>query len=244
MGNSRWFFTLSGTILLVGALAIGGRGINFGIDFVSGTQIQVALERPATVAQVASAIESLHLQEREASIGIPVVQQVVEPPRPKATPRDTLPDRDQDARRTQQIGDVGQPRTGPRPARQRASASARVASTTPRSGRASGKTVEQQRGDRDHRLAAGDQRLYRAALPVEVRGAGADRADARPVDHGRRVRAHREGGDGLDGGGPADDLGLLALRHDHRLRPRPRERRRRCRTPRSRRSSTARCRRC
>src|SRR4029077_14210139 len=36
MGNSRWFFTLSGTILLVGALAIGGRGLNFGIDFEIG----------------------------------------------------------------------------------------------------------------------------------------------------------------------------------------------------------------
>ena len=40
MGASRWFFTLSGVILLVGALAIGGRGLNFGIDFKSGTQIQ------------------------------------------------------------------------------------------------------------------------------------------------------------------------------------------------------------
>ena len=56
MGNSRWFFSLSGTILLIGALAIGGRGINFGIDFVSGTQIQVVLDRPATVSQVQSTI--------------------------------------------------------------------------------------------------------------------------------------------------------------------------------------------
>ena len=36
MGASKWFFSLSGTILLVGALAIGGRGLNFGIDFKSG----------------------------------------------------------------------------------------------------------------------------------------------------------------------------------------------------------------
>ncbi len=47
MGASRWFFSLSGTILLIGALAIGGKGLNFGIDFESGTQIQVALVRPA-----------------------------------------------------------------------------------------------------------------------------------------------------------------------------------------------------
>jgi SecD/SecF fusion protein len=42
MGASKWFFSLSGTILLVGALAIGGKGLNFGIDFKSGTRIQTA----------------------------------------------------------------------------------------------------------------------------------------------------------------------------------------------------------
>ena len=35
MGASKWFFSLSGTILLIGALAIGGKGLNFGIDFKS-----------------------------------------------------------------------------------------------------------------------------------------------------------------------------------------------------------------
>src|SRR5208282_4028311 len=29
MGASKWFFSMSGTILLIGALAIGGRGLNF-----------------------------------------------------------------------------------------------------------------------------------------------------------------------------------------------------------------------
>jgi SecD/SecF fusion protein len=83
MGKSRWFFSLSGTILLIGALAIGGRGVNFGIDFVGGTQIQVTLAHPATVAEVSSAIESLHLKSAKASIGIPVVQQVSPPGKQK-----------------------------------------------------------------------------------------------------------------------------------------------------------------
>ena len=43
MGASKWFFSLSGTILLIGALAIGGKGLNFGIDFKSGTRIQTRL---------------------------------------------------------------------------------------------------------------------------------------------------------------------------------------------------------
>jgi SecD/SecF fusion protein len=54
MGASRYFFTLSGVILLVGALAVGGKGLNLGIDFTSGTRITTGLQRPATIAQVRS----------------------------------------------------------------------------------------------------------------------------------------------------------------------------------------------
>jgi SecD/SecF fusion protein len=52
MGASRWFFSMSGVILLVGALAIGGKGLNFGIDFKSGTRITTNLQRPANEGQV------------------------------------------------------------------------------------------------------------------------------------------------------------------------------------------------
>jgi SecD/SecF fusion protein len=54
MGASRYFFTMSGVILLVGALAVGGKGLNLGIDFTSGTRITASLQRPATIAQVRS----------------------------------------------------------------------------------------------------------------------------------------------------------------------------------------------
>jgi len=56
MGASKWFFSLSGTILLVGALAIGGKGLNFGIDFKSGTRIQTAFVKPVSESQLASAM--------------------------------------------------------------------------------------------------------------------------------------------------------------------------------------------
>ena len=46
MGASRWFFSLSGCILIVGALALATDQLNFGIDFESGTRIKVALEKP------------------------------------------------------------------------------------------------------------------------------------------------------------------------------------------------------
>jgi SecD/SecF fusion protein len=54
MGASRYFFTMSGVILLVGALAVGGRGLKLGIDFTSGSQITQTVTRPATVGQVQS----------------------------------------------------------------------------------------------------------------------------------------------------------------------------------------------
>ncbi len=53
MGASKWFFSMSGTILLIGALAIGGKGLNFGIDFKSGTRIQTAFIRSAAESEVA-----------------------------------------------------------------------------------------------------------------------------------------------------------------------------------------------
>jgi len=58
MGASRWFFSLSGTILLIGALAIGGRGLNFGIDFKSGTRIQTAFVKAVSAAQVSSVMSA------------------------------------------------------------------------------------------------------------------------------------------------------------------------------------------
>ncbi|MEA2123301.1 MAG: SecD/SecF fusion protein [Solirubrobacteraceae bacterium] len=56
-GASRWFFSASGCILLIGALAIAGKGLNFGIDFESGTRIQASLRQSASVDQVRAAVE-------------------------------------------------------------------------------------------------------------------------------------------------------------------------------------------
>jgi SecD/SecF fusion protein len=56
MGASRWFFSMSGVILLVGALAIGGKGLNFGIDFESGTRIRTELRQSTDENGVRDAI--------------------------------------------------------------------------------------------------------------------------------------------------------------------------------------------
>ena len=59
MGNSRWFFSFSGVILMVGALAIAGLGINFGIDFESGTRITAPLQKAASVDDVRNTLTPL-----------------------------------------------------------------------------------------------------------------------------------------------------------------------------------------
>ncbi|MDQ3677494.1 MAG: protein translocase subunit SecD [Actinomycetota bacterium] len=47
MGYSKYFFSFSGLILVVCALALGAKGINLGIDFESGSRIDVALSKQA-----------------------------------------------------------------------------------------------------------------------------------------------------------------------------------------------------
>ena len=59
IGASRWFFSISGVILLICALAIAIEGLEFGIDFEGGTRITAPLERAATVEQVRDAVVPL-----------------------------------------------------------------------------------------------------------------------------------------------------------------------------------------
>ncbi len=58
MGASRWFFTVSGVILLVGALALATKQLNLGIDFKSGTRVEVALVKPTDEESVRDTLDS------------------------------------------------------------------------------------------------------------------------------------------------------------------------------------------
>jgi SecD/SecF fusion protein len=58
-GASSRFFAMSGAIIAAGAIAISTLGINFGIDFTSGTRIQAPLAKAATVDQVRNALRPL-----------------------------------------------------------------------------------------------------------------------------------------------------------------------------------------
>jgi SecD/SecF fusion protein len=55
-GASKWFFSISGTILAIGAISLATKQLNLGIDFTSGARVQASLTQPASVDQVRSAL--------------------------------------------------------------------------------------------------------------------------------------------------------------------------------------------
>jgi SecD/SecF fusion protein len=65
MGASRWFFSLSGIILLIGAVALSTKELNFGIDFKSGTRITAALEKPTNEESVKGTLEENGIENAE-----------------------------------------------------------------------------------------------------------------------------------------------------------------------------------
>jgi SecD/SecF fusion protein len=72
MGASRWFFSISGVILLIGAFALATKQLNFGIDFESGTRITAALQQPTDEEGVRDTLDA-------AGIDGEKVQQVDDP---------------------------------------------------------------------------------------------------------------------------------------------------------------------
>jgi SecD/SecF fusion protein len=57
IGASRWFFSVSGAILVVGALSLAANQLNFGIDFESGTRLNFAPERSVSVEEVRTLLD-------------------------------------------------------------------------------------------------------------------------------------------------------------------------------------------
>jgi SecD/SecF fusion protein len=72
MGASRWFFSVSGVILLIGAGALATKQLNLGIDFESGTRMKVALQEPTDEEGVRATLEEAGIEGEE-------IQQVSDP---------------------------------------------------------------------------------------------------------------------------------------------------------------------
>jgi SecD/SecF fusion protein len=62
---SKYFFSLSGCILLVGTVAFATKQLNLGIDFEGGSRITVGLQKPTTVDDVRSTVETAGINDAE-----------------------------------------------------------------------------------------------------------------------------------------------------------------------------------
>jgi len=58
MKRRRLWFAISGAIILAGAISLGVRGLNLGIDFKGGTQVTFQTHKPYTQAQVAAVVSN------------------------------------------------------------------------------------------------------------------------------------------------------------------------------------------
>ncbi len=63
---SKYFFSVSGAILAIGAIAFATQQLNFGIDFESGSRIQVALAEEASVDEVRDALAAGGIPDADA----------------------------------------------------------------------------------------------------------------------------------------------------------------------------------
>ncbi len=64
---SRYFFSLSGCILLIGAISFATKQLNLGIDFKGGSRITVGLAKEATVGDVRSTVDSAGISDAEVT---------------------------------------------------------------------------------------------------------------------------------------------------------------------------------
>jgi SecD/SecF fusion protein len=65
IGLSRWFFSISGMILVIGGLSLATNQLNFGIDFESGTRLNFSPEQSASVEDVRDVLEKEGLGDAE-----------------------------------------------------------------------------------------------------------------------------------------------------------------------------------
>ncbi len=65
MGRAKTMFAVSAVILAIGGLALATKGLNFGIDFESGTRVEVSLDRPTTAEQLREVVAPAGLGDAE-----------------------------------------------------------------------------------------------------------------------------------------------------------------------------------
>ena len=195
-------------------------GLNYGIDFVGGTIVEIKFQAPVDIAAVRAALGP-------AGFGGAEIKHF-------GSPSEVLISTEQSSTSVE-----GVEKADPRRSRQPLERAVRRAA--PRDGRPEGRRRPAQQGDLvADRLLGADARLHHLALRVQVRGRRHPRARARRHHLGRDLHAARPHlqPDGARRG--ADDRRLLDQRHDRHLRPDPRAAQDARASGRSARSSTSR----
>ncbi len=66
-GASRWFFSMSGAILAIGAISLATKQLNLGIDFTSGAKVTASFQQAASVDDVRSALEKANVSNASSA---------------------------------------------------------------------------------------------------------------------------------------------------------------------------------
>ena len=166
MKRRNLWFAISGVIVVAGAVSLGVRGLNLGIDFKGGTQITFKTPKPYStddIRKIAAARTSAGRtrSSRAAASG--------ERRRTRVAGAHALAD----------AGRAERSSSGPRDEGRRVRVGTKNVSSS------FGHQIAQRRDLGDHRLARPDRDLHRDAVRHQVRGPG-DRRDAARHHHHRR----------------------------------------------------------
>ena len=69
VGKRKLFFLISGVLLLAGILSLFIAGLNLGIDFVSGTRLDIQIDEPFTVEQARDILEQQGIEDAQIRVG-------------------------------------------------------------------------------------------------------------------------------------------------------------------------------
>ncbi|GGE27314.1 hypothetical protein GCM10011571_31900 [Marinithermofilum abyssi] len=69
VGNRKWFFLISGVIILAGVLSLLVQGLNLGIDFKSGTRIDITMDKPVGQQAAQAQLEKMGYANPDVTTG-------------------------------------------------------------------------------------------------------------------------------------------------------------------------------
>src|SRR5690625_4841698 len=69
VGKRKLYFSISAVLLLVGVASLLISGLNLGIDFVSGTRLDITINKPFTTEQVRDMLEQQGITDAQIRLG-------------------------------------------------------------------------------------------------------------------------------------------------------------------------------